>query len=352
MQLGEIITINAGAAACPHPLYASRLSAGGGKLLVSNNPEEVNGQGILYQDRVGGAWRVCLHHQNKTGSEPGGICQPVRLLVILTNQGSSTRKITVERSGAGVHTDPQQAGCRALQQFLTNRLPCRQDVLPGQSLSWGVNRLGFGATFSGLYDFFADGEMEVKVATLFCGIRGDLTGTLRPFALHGNPSGSRTIRGTFSYRELKGGFSYYAGSEWRGVQLGNNPYGGYLSDPWWDWTWSQVYREEYPAGWNALDRETVYNWGNYGVFYHLNFRIEHRLLGPQRTLLLFNPRGGTFYGPVRSGEAVLCPVRPVEPLTEAMAAGHIETRAGENLTLSFMPAGGSSLPVRILLGPA
>lgn len=353
METAEIIIIDDSAAACPRPLYTTRLMPGGGKLIVSNNPEEVNGQGILYKDRIEGAWRVCVHHQNKTGSEAGGIHQPIQLLVTLTNPGGWKKTINVERSGAAVHADPQRAGCEALQQFLNNNLPCRQEILPAQSLSWGVSYLNYGDTFSGLYDFSADGELEVSVVALFAGVRCDLlTAPLKYFRQHVNPDGTRTVRGTFPYRDLYGRFLYYAGSGWRGVQLGNNPYGGYLRDPWWDWTWSQVYKGEYPAGWNALDRETIYNWGNYGVIYHLNFRVEHRVLQPQSTWMLFNPRGGTYYGPVKTGETDLCPPRPVLPLKEAMLLNHAETQTGTwgNMSVSVMPAGGSSLPVRVLLG--
>lgn len=352
MEAGVIIDIKNSPAAAPRVFHMTRFSSHGGKLMVSNNPEEVNGQGLLYSDRLQGAWRVCAHHQNKTGSEPGGIRQPIQLLIILTNPGSVRHSIVVERSGVGVHGDPQVAGCRALQQFLHNSMPSRQDILPGQSLAWGVGKLNFGATFSGLYDFYAAGELDVSVAALLVGNQNLSPAYLTSFPRHNNPDGSYTIRGTFPYRELHGQFMYYAGAGWRGAQLGNNPYGNYLRDPWWDWVWSQVYQGEYPAGWNALDGETVYNWGNYGVFYHLVCVIDHRIDRPQYTQLLCNPRGGTYYGPLQADGHVLCPAAPVAPLTEAVILKNITTYAGvrEKVALSFMPAGGSSLPVRILLG--
>jgi hypothetical protein len=352
MEAGAILNIQNSPAAFPYPFYTTRLYPGGGTLMISNNPEEVNGQGILYQDRLRGAWRVCVHHQNKTGSEPGGIPQSIRLLIILTNPGSAIQTIVVERSGVGVHGDPQIAGCRAVRQFLANNVPGRQRISPGQSLSWGVDKLNFGDTFSGLYDFCTAAELDVSVATLFVEHQSLSTEDLSFFQRHKNPDGSFTIRGTFPYRELHGRLLYYAGAGWRGIQLGNNPYGNYMRDPWWDWVWSQVCHGEYPAGWNALDRETVYNWGNYGVFYHLDCIIEHHIAHPQCARILFNPRGGTYYGPLQAAGALLCPLEPVAPLTEAVLLKNIETSAGmrEQVPVSFMPAGGSSLPVRILLG--
>lgn len=353
METGIIVDLKNSAALFPRPFYTNRLYPGGGKLVVSNNPEEVNGQGILYKNRLRGAWRVCVHHQNKTGSEPGGVPQPIKLRIILTNPGSLRQSIVVERSGAAVHSDPQIAGCRALRQFIDNSTPMRRDILPGQSCAWGVDKLNFGDTFSGLYDFAAPGELDVSIAALFSG-RDPSGASLTNFPRHTNADGSFTIRGTFPYRELHGQFMYYAGAPWQGTQFGNNPYGSYLRDPWWDWLWSQVYEGEYPAGWNALDGEEVYNWGNYGVFYHVTYVVDHRIVRPQRTQLLFNPRGGAYYGPLQVAGAVLCPAVPVAPLTQAVLLKSIDTTAGgrENVTVSFMPAGGSALPVRILAGRA
>jgi hypothetical protein len=113
METAIIKQITDTPAGSPRPFYTKRLYPNGEKLIVSNNPEEVNGQGVLYRDVIKGAWRVFVHHQNKTGAEPGGIPQPIQLLIVIKNPGIETAEIRLERSGAFPHIQPEVAGYRS-----------------------------------------------------------------------------------------------------------------------------------------------------------------------------------------------------------------------------------------------
>ena len=50
------------------PEWPSRISAMPGKLLLSDSPETVTADGVLYQDTVSGAARVLFHHVNGTAA--------------------------------------------------------------------------------------------------------------------------------------------------------------------------------------------------------------------------------------------------------------------------------------------
>jgi|GEM_PF-5124232 len=352
MDVGTIVDIAQIPAAYPKPFYTNRFYPGGGSLIVSNNPEEVNGQGILYQDTVQGAWRVFVHHQNKTGSESGGIPQPIKLLIMLKNLGREAASIVIERSGAASHIEPYIAGNRALVQFLQNNIPARLEIQPGSFACWGIECLGYGETFAGIYDFISEMPVETSIAAVYTTCKKADIGKLSFFKQHINNDGSFTIRGTFPYRELVGYFQHFVGGAWRGAQLGNNPYGNYLRDPWWDWIWSQVYVGEYPAGWNAVDRNPVFNWGNYGAIYKIQLYMEHHVEVPKRTDILINPRGGIYFGTIQVDEQKVEPVEPIKPLSEALLLDTVWTaiKGRHHKTICFMPAGGASLPVRLLVG--
>lgn len=352
MEAGAIIDIRQSPAAYPRSFYTTRLYPGGGTLIVSNNPEEVNGQGILYQDVMRGSWRVFVHHQNKTGSEPGGTPQAIRLLIRLRNLQDRPVSLLIERSGAACHAEPQAAGYQALLQYLYNDTSASLVLQPGASTCLGVECLAFGDTFAGIYDFISRIALETSVISLYQRNEELPAEELTVFKQHIYADGSFTIRGTFPYRQLSGTFVHFAGGVWRGAQLGNNPYGNYLRDSWWDWDWSQVYYGEYPAGWSALDFKPVFNWGNYGVFYHIRLVIEHKPESPQETQLLFNPRGGTYYGPIQVDNQIIESNRPIAPIDEALLIDTVRTaqQGRQYRTVSFMPPGGASLPVRILAG--
>jgi hypothetical protein len=353
MEAGTIIRITDTLASQPKPFYTNRLYAVGGILIVSNNPEAVNGQGILYRDIVQGSWRVFLHHQNKTGSEPGGTPQPIQLHVVLENPNSTPACIMLERSGAAAHSEPQIAGYQSLVQFMQNDIIQKFTIQPGKSMAWGIDQLFYEDTFAALYDFISDIPVQLYIVTLLEDTPCEHDYTCLPvFPQHYNADGSYTIRGTFPYREICGNFIHYAGSQWRGGQFGNNPYGGYKSDPWWDWTWSQVHKGEYSPGWNAIDKETVYNWGNYGVRYLITIYLENKVSTMQTTSVLLNPRGGSYYGPVWVETNILELPHPILPIQEALVLESTTTCPGksEKMTVAFMPPGGSSLPIRILVG--
>jgi hypothetical protein len=212
--------------------------------------------------------------------------------------------------------------------------------------------LAYGDTFAGIYDFSSEMPVETSIVALYATSRQIEVGNLSAFKQHINNDGSYTIRGTFPYRELVGHFLHFVGGAWRGAQLGNNPYSNYLRDPWWDWIWSQVYAGEYPAGWNAIERTPVFNWGNYGVIYRIELCMEHHLELPKRTDILLNPRGGIYYGTVQVDDRHVEPVRPIGALSEALLLDTVWTvqKGRHKRTIRLMPAGGASLPVRLLAG--
>jgi hypothetical protein len=96
----------------------------------------------------------------------------------------------------------------------------------------------------------------------------------------------------------------------------------------------------------------VYNWGNYGVFYNLDIVISHIVPGIQVTGIYLNPRGGSYFGPLQMNERIIPIAKPIEPIREAveLETGMTMTGMTCHVPIRFMPPGGSSLPVRIIVG--
>ena len=67
-------------------------NAYGGKLILSDSPETVPEDGILYEDTVKGDLRLFFHHVNGTEI-------PKKIVALLTNPSDKVIKVTIKRKG-------------------------------------------------------------------------------------------------------------------------------------------------------------------------------------------------------------------------------------------------------------
>jgi len=306
----------------------------GGTLLLSDSPEMVSQDGILYQDKVDGTVRLFYYHVNEAPTAK-------RLDVILENDGPEPAHIKVQKYG---RSDPgfswMTVGKETLRAYLTGSQPYELTIPPRQSrsLSPDIHQTAILTNMlaHGIYDFVTDKPVTVRV--LMMPLLAD-SDRFYPTAKI-LPADSVHLRGTF------------AGANRMIVPL--QPYNPTtdgaiaitLADNQWD---------RYVRGTDATDGSSVVNYGNYGIVYQIPF--------PSKTGSAFSaylaPRGGEYAGAVgiQSPDVYWSPVAtPRGRLSYGLDARRDFTFLGNfdggvPLAFTFSPPGGSNLPVRLVFLP-
>ncbi len=336
-----VLALAAAAAAAPPvpdvlalPEWQVTSSPFGGRLLLSDSPEMVAGDGILYQDRVAGDARLFFHHVNATGV-------PKRLVVLLENDGPEAAAVTVHQYGlGGPGYDWMAVGKAAQLAYLASSdlyfvdVPARGAAQLSAALRDAVVQPNM--LVNGIFDFVADRPVTVKVMMLPLGADAGR------FALQATvlPPDSQRLRGTFAGKDrMLVPMKVYNPQEDGAVAL----------------TLADNSRDQYLEGIDATTGEKVVNYGNYGVVYKLFLPTA----GRGKTAYYLNPRGGDYAGAlgIKYKYAVAPPV-PTPTGRTAFGANkltdfaHVGTFAGdESLWLTFSPPGASNLPVKLVIVP-
>ncbi|MDR7866454.1 MAG: copper amine oxidase [Sporomusaceae bacterium] len=306
----------------------------GGKLLLSDSPEMVTGDGILYQDRVAGDVRLFFHHVNATAI-------PKRLVVLLENAGPAAATVTVHQHGiGGPGYDWMAVGKAAQEAYLAGGSIRQIDVPAGgaATLSPALQAAVVKPNMlvNGIFDFIADGPVTVKVMML------PLDEDVKKFALRAKvlPPDAQKLRGTFEGKDR--------------MLVPMKVYNPQVDGPV-ALTLADNALDQYVVGIDATTGETVLNYGNYGVVYKLFLPAD----GRGKTAYYLNPRGGDYAGAlgIRYKYAVAPPLpTPTvgtsfgrNKLTDFAHVGTFD--GGESLWLTFSPPGASNLPVKLLIVP-
>ena len=331
----------AGAAAGPAGLRADLLTewsaighSQGGKLLLSDSPEMVPADGILYQDAVEGDARLFFYHVNDTKSSK-------QMEVILENTGAQAATVAVRQFGLG---GPGYAwmlvGKEAMAAYFAGSQPYNLQIPPHGMVSLstliGETAVQPNMLINGIFDFFADRQVQVKVLMLPMFV--DVKEYLKTAKIL--PADEVHLRGSFAgmNREivpLKHYDSDYDGPV--ALTLADNGIDPYLK------------------GVDAVDGSAVVNYGNYGVMYQLAVPFK----GKHNVACFLSPQGGEYAG------AVALQVGGAKQKTVLTPAGRLyfggygtndfallgTYSAKEALQLTFSPPGASNLPVRIVLVP-
>lgn len=283
---------------------------GGPTLLLSNSPEKVPGEGLLYADRAQGPVRLYFYHQNA-----GTL--PLYFYVIAANRGEQPVNLEITRQGwAGPSPDPLAVGQRALLRYLDSRGGRGFVLQPGQSAVINAphaRAVPPGQVTHGIYDVIFDGELEFAFVALQPG-RDPLLAwqDLRPLAPDDHP------RGTFASADRWADLEAKSGTR---LALGDGE-----GDP-------------YAQGWDALDNRQAVNRGNYGVGYRLE------IYASRRTAVLTNPRGGAYAGAIADRNDVYLVPRNGFVAAGAQAVVNAVLEAGEKTEMFFLIPAGSSTPV-------
>ncbi|ACO47606.1 PKD domain-containing protein [Deinococcus deserti] len=291
-------------------------------LLFSDSPETPTQSGVLYQDRASGRVRVVAYHINR-------LPRPARLYV-LARPRSAAAAVQVLRGGSAGGTRIESVlGQVSVLDFLTGTGSPRQQLSTSGVTALYTSPLltpEQGAT--ALLDLHITGEADLSVVMLEEG-RPLTDETLR--ALPVLPPDAQHQRGTFpgAVRSL----TVRVGSSPARLTLGDN-----LSDP-------------ALSGVDATTGAPQRLSGNYGVQYDIT--VENSVPG-NSTVATFVPRGGAYRGglTVEDGQdrqIIRIPGSGV--LTNGDHPMMLWKTRSRSFRLSFIPTGGSFLPVSLVFYP-
>ena len=304
----------------------------GGKLILSDSPETVAEDGIMYRDTIVGDGRLFFYHAN-------GTKELKKFAVLLENPSDQVARVTVYHHGlSGPSLDYLAVGKKVQGQYMTTFEPYIIEV-PPQGSSHLIYQLDDMVVqpemlVHGMYDFHADSSVTIK--TMMMPIKSDA----RKFA------GSAKILPADQWR-LRGTFEGYDR-----MLVPHRIYDGRLGPV--VLTLADNHHDQYVKGIDATDGSPVVNYGNYGIVYRLFLPSEQ----DGKVSYWLNPRGGAYAGMMgikynHVTDHLNTPadrtVFGFQTVKEMQKLGTFP--AGSSLWFTFSPPGASNLPVKLILLP-
>jgi hypothetical protein len=316
------------------PEWKMTASNYGGKLLLSDSPEMVTTDGIMYQDKVEGDVRLFFHHVNAT-SVPKKIC------VLIENSGTETAHVTVYRYGiAGPGFDWLAVGKAAQTAYLAGSKLYVVKALPKEtaSLSTRLNDAVVQPNMlvNGIFDFIADRPVTIKVLMM------PLNADVSKFSHKANilPKDIYRLRGTFEGHDR--------------LLVPDKIYNPAIDGPV-VVTLGDDNIDLFQVGIDATDGSSVTNYGNWGVVYKLFLPSDDK----GNLTYYLNPRGGTYAGAmgIMYQHLEKSPVATpsdrtffgTNELTDFALVGKFD--GGQSLWVTFSPPGASNLPIKLVILP-
>ena len=289
------------------------------RLLVSNRPEAVTANGVLFAETLSTneAVRLLYHHQN--GAEKAKL-----VTITLTNPASEPARMLIVGAVAGPSTDLMFAGQAATSRFL-RRLQRQQgyviDVPPGHSHTFTVHEMPPGSLVSGLLQVQTLGgrlELAVHIRSPWLLAQTITSDVNQPAYPHPH--------GTFQISEFSVTHSVLTRERVSLVDLG--------------------------IAVGPVDPSTgVRLVGDYGILYRLDLEVRNPSEFSERVSLMATAAGGAARGiflidnePVDVGF-----LRPNEE--REIFSLIVPGRESRRLTLVTMPVAGSFYPLRLTLRP-
>ena len=316
-------------------------------LLLSDSPEYVGPVGgVLSAGSINGKGRIYFYHVNE-------MSEPHKIAIILENTGNEPNGIAVFRELKSIATSDYFAAGRdlsrkELEQPLSDK-PLYSFVMPPKSRQLVFTDLEHSpipkdALFTGIVDLQTSAPVFARVMM----IPMNLNSIESSYWVNNLPIDHVRLRGTFTgaEREMAVTKEYNTTLGGAYVELGNDR------------------EDRFVEGVDELDNKAyVKDAGNYGISYTVKIPTS----GEDPFRLYFNPLGGGYSGSFTVKAQRRWQKAPSESMTYhiggddgLMALGHntvLDSRymgnyyGGDTLTIDFMPAGASNLPVRFLLIP-
>ena len=316
-------------------------------LLLSDSPEYVGPVGgVLSAGSINGKGRIYFYHVNE-------MAEPHKITIVLENTGDAPNGIAIFRELKSIATPDYFAAGRDLsRKELEQPLSDRQlysFVMPPKSRQLVFTDLEHtpipkDALFTGIVDLQTSAPVFARVMM----IPMSLNSIEASYWVNNLPIDHVRLRGTFTGAERKMAVSKEYNTTLGGayVELGNDR------------------EDRFVEGVDEMDNKAyVKDSGNYGISYTVKIPTS----GEDPFRLYFNPLGGGYSGSFTVKAQRRWQKVPSESMTYhvggddgLMALGHntvMDSRymgnyyGGDTLTIEFMPAGASNLPVRFLLVP-
>ncbi len=316
------------------PEWEVKSSSVGGKLLLSDSPEMVEHDGILYQDKVDGSARLFFYHVNASHDVK-------KMAVILENTGNKVAHVTVSQSSlGGPGYSWMEVGKQTQLAYFAEKRTYQLSISPGDRipLSASIEEAIMlpNTLIHGIYDFSVDCPINVKVMmmpVLETGVKFSQTAKVLP-------ADQYHLRGTFAgaNKQISPVEAYDPATDGVvGLTLADNQIDVYLK------------------GIDATDGSEVVNYGNYGVVYQI--LLPSKKGG--RIAYYLAPLGGEYAGAlgINHPEVYWSPLATPRDRVyfgspdkkEFAFIGTFES--GDPLSLTFSPPGASNLPIKIIVLP-
>lgn len=314
------------------PEWEMKNSSLGGTLLLSDSPEMVESDGILYQDKVEGNVRLFFYHVNASKMAKA-------MEVVLENKGQEVAHVNVSKSSlGGPGYNWFAVGKETQMTYLAGTSSYQINIPPGGvvPLSATISAIAVlpNMLIHGIYDFTVDRQINVKVMMLPIfedSVKFSKTAQVLP-------ADQWHLRGTFEGANRKlSSVDAYDPVLYRavGITLADN-----VIDP-------------YLQGIDATDGTKVVNYGNYGVVYEI---VPPGKNGRRISYFLV-PLGGYYAGAI----GIHHPEVDWSPMPTPRGKVYFEDNkwkefsflgtydSSELLSFTFSPPGASNLPVKLVI---
>lgn len=290
-----------------------------GSMIMSDSPEEVSREGILYRDAINGGGRILVHHINKF-SDASVIGGNKRLVIVAENTSSTPVKLTLDnKTIKGPITDVLLLGQRLLYDYLAGSSEEVIVLQPGEKryIYDSGGKWTKESCISALMDVSTTGEVTFTMAAISAGSTINSISGMEHLLPVTHP------RGTF--KDIAINYTLNLdGTKPTKLLIGTG-------------------QEEWVKGYDALTKLPAQNKGNYGVSYYIT------VTAAQDTGIILNPRANVFRGAIEWKGAGVYNIPAIGTIfnnkDKAISLGMI--KAGETKTFEYMLPNGSAAPVLI-----
>ena len=286
-----------------------------GTLIMSDSPEVVKGEGILYKDKLKGKGRLLVHHISAIPDT--GKTQ--RLAMILRNETQEPITVTLSNKAIkGPVADTLRAGQVALEAYYKGSAPETIQLAPGESKYMYEKNWLNNQCITAHVDIESSGEVTFITAAL------NSDQTLEDIdSLIYYPADGTHYSGTYDTIAFKYNV-VLDGKEAEKINIGI-PNSG-----------------EWVTGYDQRTMGYVENAGNFGVSYYIT------VTAPEDTGVILNNRGGTFKGAIKwNNEVYNMPLEGTFSGTTSKAVTVGTIKKGETVTIEYMLPNGSAAPTLI-----
>lgn len=303
---------------------ANETSFRGGTLYLSNSPENVKANGILYRDTVQGEGRLMLHHHNVFTAEENA--EEAKKIVLLAENKTNEPVIFTlsNRAERGPSADILFVGKQVIYDHLKGSPAITYALAPGEKMfiyDSGSKRWDKGQVVSVQMDFNVTGQLTLTTAAAPRDAKIEDLAFLPELERDVHP------RGTFGHTDI-----YHKvtvdNSEPTKLVLGAG-------------------HEEWTNGYDAITGQIVQNRGGFAF----NYKIE--ITATEDTGIMLNPRAGLFSGALKWDQE-----EPFYAPSKGYFMGHNSkavmlgvVKAGETRTLEYSLPNGSASPVLLVFVP-